>query len=608
MHPVTKMQILGVLFQNKVTKINHDLIYKCVKKQTQKDIKSITNQNLCIAYSASPPITFYQKNFNDTIQFFFGVAYDNEGNQIDENSLVFEKIEAFGEYFINNYWGEYLLFSYQNRSRTLAIFRNPTSKPYLFYKIVNDKVIFASSIKLLIDYLDKKPNFYLPYIQHYIKNHFVDIKETPFIDISELSLATRIIFKDNKIIEKKFIWDLLKFASVNISIKDFEERFIDLMKMLMSTKIGNTKRIILDYSGGFDSTTLLYFIKKYHSDRDILALNFHDKDVNSSNELLHARKITEDLSVKLIELELSSLLPFDEINLQDNVFPNWPTANMVYYKKFTHISQTYINYNNNIDVSYFSGHGGDDIFMCPPSMESLTDYYIDHGIFGLLDKIHKFSLIDRNPLLSLVSFIVKDYIKYIFRKPKAPCNLQSKLNSINWLQNVSINSKITDPYKSLHEYDSITPGKRSLIKSIMMGLSTTKCNLNNNTQISYPFFSQKLIELCLSFPTYDSYQSGYDRFHARSAVANHFQSQFVWRKSKGETSGILQKGIIKNYRKIMELCMDGVCARNGIINRDLLHRSINNLKNGINEHQWPISSIITAEIFYKTWQKKKNNF
>ena len=113
-------------------------------------------------------------------------------------------------------------------------------------------------------------------------------------------------------------------------------------------------------------------------------------------------------------------------------------------------------------------------------------------------------------------------------------------------------------------------------------------------------FSQPIIELCLSISTFNTYEKGYDRYNFRKAITESFPqySTNLWRKDKGETTGVAQLCAKANKNYILALCMEGKCVQHGIINKNLLYDEIHSFMEGKPDYLWPISNLISLEIFF----------
>ena len=79
----------------------------------------------------------------------------------------------------------------------------------------------------------------------------------------------------------------------------------------------------------------------------------------------------------------------------------------------------------------------------------------------------------------------------------------------------------------------------------------------------------------------------------------------LWRKDKGETTGITQLGIKHNKDCIMELCLEGKCIKYNLIEKkdiSIIHKAINDMMEGKPDYLWPINNLVALEIFFSLWE------
>lgn len=599
------MLYFGIIDVKPIIPKNLSKIESTFKNLTNVKTNFIHQNNLVLAYTDTTSKKSIYFDRPDSFILCLGDVFINNNQKIKDTDHMPEKIEDLGSYFVDNYWGDYILIGYDKRSKLLSLFRDPIGQSHIFYIKIDSKLIFSSDIQLIKNYLGKNANYNIAYFIYYINNSFINVNETPFEDINEIYQGCRLTYFDN-CIKLNQVWDPLKHCRKNISGYDFKNKFIQETSNIIDSSISPFKKVVLEYSGGFDSTSLLYFLNSHAKDKEILTINFYDRKVNSSNETSHAKKITNELGIKLEILELNSLLPFSPIDHTLYMLPNYPTASMIFYKKESYVNAKYLDNQHKNEVIYMSGHGGDNIFMCPPIQEAIIDYFIDKGIKGLSCKLQDLCFLERDAFINLIKIFIIGYKNYLSAKI-----FKHKLGSITnneqppWLSQKAdfLKEKITPHLLTTIEVKDILPGKAELLKSIMFGLSTIPKNLDG-TNTFYPFFSQRLIELCLTFPTYDTFTKDYDRYHVRSLISEHFQTQNVWRKDKGETSGILQRGLVKNKKRVLELCLEGRLSSNGFLDKNLLYQNLKNLMCGYTDYQWQISNLFTSEMFIELWQSR----
>ena len=102
-------------------------------------------------------------------------------------------------------------------------------------------------------------------------------------------------------------------------------------------------------------------------------------------------------------------------------------------------------------------------------------------------------------------------------------------------------------------------------------------------------------------PTYQTFSQGYNRFHFRRAMAKHKKGKYIWRKSKGETSGVMILNMRAHYDFMCKLLLEGKFAQQGLVNKQILLNSLNGFRHGKTDELWPLINLIAAEMWIQRW-------
>lgn len=503
--------------------------------------------------------------------------------------------------FVDTYWGNYVLIRMNKGKDCVSILRDPVGQFPLFYaQLPEGGVLFSSEISIIYNMLEKFPAFNWNYFSHFLLHTFVTTESTAFDCIFELPHGCELTISASNSkcqLNTSLVWDPANYCSGYQGRENKQKEIIDTTSRVIKSWIEGAEGVFLELSGGLDSSALLLLLNQLVDPSQTLkAINkFHPE---SGDERKHARRVSQEVDVELIEFDTSPRLPFTPIPKIHNFHPNWPLVSSNHWKMDADMCSLFGSSKN---IAHMSGHGGDHIFLAPPPVKSLSDYLVEQGKNGFSTKLKEISTIYRRPLIPVLGEACKGLLDYSFRRP-----CRNSLYAITQYKNAPFfNKELFEMDKTipLHPFFSETrskmlPGKFALIEGIYSGLSSIKGNFKGvNNTIFYPLFSQPLLELSLSTPTYESYNEDYNRYHFRKAVSDHFKTASVWRKDKAETSGMTQRGVRKNEKYLLDLCLEGVMVKEGLVNKKLLHQGIKDMAMGQGDHLWPIMNLVSAEIF-----------
>lgn len=500
-------------------------------------------------------------------------------------------------------WGKYVYINDNKEKSQFEVVVDSTGQlPFFYHPFPDGNVLFASNIEIIFKVLAQKPEYNWNYLRSYLIYGNSSAIQTPFQKIYELPPGCCLEITKGERKTKPF-WDPLSFyekASV------FEQSdAVDVLQSTLKPLIEPYKNICVSLSGGLDSSSLVYCLKRIkRADQTLRAFNYFHTSVKSSNELIYARKVCEETGIDLIEIDCSEKLPFDPPLKKPLLNPNKPFPGLVSLKWLESVSDHIASNDHSI---FLNGHGSDHIFMCPPAKKSLCDYILKKGLKGSKEKLRNIAHFYRDSFFSIFKENVMGLGAYFLSRrleKRNPKNIQDEMP--HWLKQEVHQKLIPDfahpIYKGLPS--QILPGKYQQIDALYDGLASIHMEMDPVNPTCYPFLYEPVVEFALCFHTYDLFAEGYDRYPLRRSVSDHFKTETVWRRDKGETTGFFQLGIKKNLGYVLDLCLKGQFVRQGFIDKDELHKTIVSISNGDSDHMWPFTHLASIEIFLKYWNER----
>lgn len=499
-------------------------------------------------------------------------------------------------------WGKYIYINDISKSSRVEIFIDPTGQlPFFYYPLADGTLLFSSDIDIICKVLNYKPEIHWNYLYSYLIYGNSTSIQTPFRNVYEIPPGCCLTVSNNKTKIDLYWNPVAAYTELNHKQKDA----VSVIKATLGPWIKPYKNICVSLSGGLDSSSLVYCLKEIMQKHQTLtALNYYHPLVNTSNELVHARKVSQETGIRLIEIDLSDSLPFD-LPLQNQVLkPNKPFPGLIISKWFENVLN---HIPSNGPYTLLSGQGSDHIFMCPPSKKSLSDHIIEKGLTGSMNLLNNIAEFYRDPLYSILKKNAVGLWAYFFacRKIKrSPKHIQKE--TPDWIAKDIYPKLLSDFIHPAYEQlplSSLAPGKYEQIDAFYEALASIFMEMNYFITIFYPYLYKPLVEFALSFPSYDLFDKGYDRYPLRKAISNHFKTETVWRRDKNQTTGIFQLGLKKNLERVLDICLYGQFAKLELVDRNKLHKTIMLISSGHGRHFWPFVRLASIEIFLKSWEK-----
>lgn len=550
--------------------------------------------------------TLNEKNDNDSTLYVDNAVFVGRAFAKDTyKSLTSEEFKEISfdhdtNNLIQKYWGKYvsIVNDLSKDFSTVKITRDPTGQLPFFYSVDNESnIVFSSEIQIIVDYTTKEPEYNSHYLSNYIINGASYSNHTLFKNVYELPPGHTLTIKPASLTIEE-AWNPITYYTHNYQPNDL----FTSGKNVLKSWINDYENIFLSLSGGLDSTALLCFLNDIkRPTQNLIAINYFHSKTKTTNELKYASDICSKLNIDLRGVDFLESLPFDDLSYPFSICPNRPLPAIINFNQHKMISD--IIHTDKSSV-FISGHGGDHLFMCPPLESSLSDYVFEKGFKEFRHKLEDLASYYRKPITSILKNNVRDVLLSLKNKNAPP-----SFENPGWIKADLIEKALSCSENKVYSQFSKTrlPGKRQQLESIKSAFPTISLEyIDPSNPTFYPFLYQPIIELVLAIPTYDLYQEGYDRYPLRKCITDYYKIDMVWRREKGQTTGMFQLGIKKNMENIMGLCSEGHFCRNGLIDKENLFKHIREVSCGSTRALWPLINLISAEIFVSSWRSYLN--
>lgn len=503
--------------------------------------------------------------------------------------------QSNGKFLAQQFWGRYILATNNRAEQTISLFRDPQGLATVFIVEQEEAIFFASELPVLYDMLPVKPELDWQYFSSFLVGAHYLTTATPFKGVMELFPGSGITLSAKGIEAPFLFWNPAELEHKLPVDEAYENKLTDVFSHCVNAWSKNIPGVVAELSGGVDSSSVLMMLKdSLAPDQKSVACNFYHPDVASSDEREHAKKVASACQTRLEFLNMHDYLPFDAVITERF---DKPTSLLLF--RYNTYLKSYPDY------EVMSGQGGDHLFMAPPAIDSIADYYLLNGFKGITKKIKEISAYYRMPMMQVVLQNIKAYAGY-----KLGCiEQQDVIPVVNWM-NQSLKEQIRSdifklPFKKY--FKNIPPAKRKHIDAIYQAVAfIDRGYVRAHSPALNPLLSQPLVELALAAPAYALYGDGIDRAPFRRGMYRLKKHDYIWRKSKGETSGILMLGFHKNFENLSQLLLHGRLAQEGLIDTELLHAHLQKIMHGKNDDLWTVINLISVELWFTTWNSSIN--
>ena len=298
--------------------------------------------------------------------------------------LLFEK---FGPNMVEMLDGMFSILIYDQENNLCYFFRDRFGIKPLYYFETEEKIIFSSEIKPLLNYSKKKINS-KKILDFFLKQSMDDDNQTLFESIKSIEPSSY-GYVSNNITKINKYWKFEKKEKSSLTLSQEKKNIEKLFSSSVQKHLISDRKVGFFFSGGTDSLSILSKTKNYIKSPKLFTYNFLSNNGIYYGEFEKAKKISKDLKLKIDITTITPKKIVDNFSKVIDVCESPITSirqicDFFLFKRFKSL---------NIPVAII-GHGGDEL---------LGGYDYNFSNF-LLDK-YKNSLNSKKFLNDLINYI-----------------------------------------------------------------------------------------------------------------------------------------------------------------------------------------------------------
>jgi asparagine synthase (glutamine-hydrolysing) len=179
-----------------------------------------------------------------------------------DTEVIIRAYEEWGEECVQHFNGMFAFGLWDSRRRKLLLVRDRLGVKPLFYYLDDQKLLFASELKAILQYPEVNSELDRSAIYDYISLNYVPSPKTPFANIRSLPPGHLVSVEDNQIKVEQY-WDLHYVQSEQTRTEtEFVELIIGLIKDSVEHRLISDVPLGGFLSGGIDSSAIVYFMKQ----------------------------------------------------------------------------------------------------------------------------------------------------------------------------------------------------------------------------------------------------------------------------------------------------------------------------------------------------------
>ncbi|KGK83374.1 hypothetical protein DP64_07690 [Stutzerimonas degradans] len=318
--------------------------------------------------------------------------------------------------------------------------------------------------------------------------------------------------------------------------------------------------VVLELSGGTDSTAIAYALSGRH---DVLAITWADPLFPGSCDVEHAKRVAGKLG---FEHRVATLSPGGLFEVPAQFEPDRPSVSLFMMAERDRLVRDAID--GRTDAIVVNGHGGDHIFLDPPSPVPMLDLLF-HARFREALRYYR----------TLVEFHGGGVL--------APLRYRRVGRGIG--------------RSSL----SLTPGKRLHRRLIQQACyeNAIWSRLGPQYRLVHPFTCPAMLNYALSIAPHEHVGQGQSRLPFRTAMNDYHQTEDFSRISKGHLTGAFQRAIQLKEEILAALLERGIGAKHKMYRVEDMQRALRAAALGSTEIHPQLMNALSLELFMQHWSR-----
>tara|TARA_Y200000002_G_scaffold317178_1_gene275735 strand:- start:1699 stop:3627 length:1929 start_codon:yes stop_codon:yes gene_type:complete len=531
-----------------------------------------------------------------------------------DTEVLLHAFEEWGISFIERLRGMFSIAIWDSKNESLWLIRDRVGIKPLYYSIHNERVVFASEIKALLEDPDQLREVNEKGVFDFLSYLTVPAPDTLFKGIKKLPGGSWMKFNQDGTFEQEKYWDVLD-NTIDLEKQSEEEISDELLNILRdSVKLRKVSDVPVGVflSGGIDSSTNAALFSETDDSTKVKTFSIgYDGDYESyKNELSFAKIAAENSKATYHEKLLSAkdLLDFlpEMIKLQDEPIADPVCVPLYYVSKLAK--------ENNVTVCQV-GEGADELFWGYPhwkrvlNIQNFSDRFLPKFFLKFLlnllrflkmNKDWRFEAIKRCSQEEPIYWGPEPYTHFQKMELLSPRLRKSFEESTSWDAIKEIHKNFKKKSKSKSNLDWMSYIDLNLRLPELLLMRVDKMSMGVSLEARVPFLDHKFVEFSMSIPAKLKTKNGTLKYILKKAVRGIIPDKIIDREKQGFAAPI-KEWSQDSLGKIGRLQLKNFCKETDILDWSKVEEYLDgdNSKNSYNKREWwPLLNLALWWSFY----------
>lgn len=517
-----------------------------------------------------------------------------------DTEVILKAYQEWGISFIDKLRGMFAIAIWDSNAESLWLIRDRVGIKPIYYSLHNERIVFASEIKALLEDPDQKREINEEGIFHYLSYLTVPAPNTLFKGIKKIPGGCWMKFNKDGTYEQKKYWDVLD-NTVDLSHQTEEEisrNLLDNLREAVELRKVSDVPVGVFLSGGIDSSTnAALFANTGDSEVKTFSIGYDGEYESYKNELNYAKMAADNTGAIYHEKLLSAddLIEFlpEMIKLQDEPIADPVCVPLYYVSKLAK--------ENEVTVCQV-GEGADELFWGYPHwkrvlfIQNFSDRFLSKFILKLLltllrslnlDKDWRYEAVKRCSRGEPIYWGPEPYTHSQKMELLSPRLRETFHKITSWDAIKDIRENFQNKSKSKTNLDWMTYIDLNLRLPELLLMRVDKMSMGVSLEARVPFLDHKFVEYSMSISSNLKTKHGNLKYILKKAVRGIIPDEIIDRKKQGFAAPIKEwsEDALGEVGKIQ---LEKFCKKTDILDWDTVKGYLEdgNSKTAYNKKEW----------------------
>lgn len=505
-----------------------------------------------------------------------------------DTEVILHAYTEWGYDCIHKFRGMFAIALWDVTTKKLWLVRDRLGVKPLYYSVHNNRLVFASEIKAILEDQDRSRKVNEEALYHYLSFMATPAPQTLFEGIYKMHPGTWLEIDQNGCITEYKYWDIWDNTNslAHLSEDQISKKIIDELRVAVKLRKVSDVPVGVFLSGGIDSSTNTALFSEGESNVKTFTIGYEGKFDSYKNETEYAKKMSVFAGAQYHEklLTVDDVIDFlpEMIRLQDEPIADPVCVPVYYVSKLARDSGV---------IVCQVGEGADELFWGYSSWKTRLR----------MQKIGKIPIPNfiKKLFLKALSLIGKDLNVPFEMIRRNACNQPIFWGGADYFTDRQkkdvLSPRLKDKFKKYTSWEAIKPYHERFLKNAweksdlnwmsyldlnfrlpeLLLMRVDKMAMGVSLEGRVPFLDYKFVELAMSIPEKIKTKDGVSKYILKKAVRGVIPNELIDRKKQGFGVPIQELMLDKLGSKVKIELLE-FCDETDFFSRNAVERLISN--------------------------------